>query len=113
MENKNAPFLSASFERSTNLAEAEYDSFMQVLSLKFRNGSTYDYINVEQKVFVELKNADSAGHFFHTKIRGKYDFLKRVPAYKEQSADLEPNEEGQENEENILEDNVSSHKIVK
>lgn len=101
MEKKNAPFLSASFESSTNLKEAEYDPFMQVLSLKFNNGSTYDYINVEQKVFEELKRADSAGRFFHAKIRGKYDFLKKVPTPKKQSEEAGPEEENQKNEGEI------------
>ena len=61
---------------SSNLREAEYDPFMKTLTLRFHTGGDYEYVNVERELFNELKEAESAGRFFHSKIRGKYEFLK-------------------------------------
>jgi hypothetical protein len=85
METHKAPVVSASFEKSSNIENAEYDPFMKVLTIRFRTGGAYDYIDVEESIFKEMKKADSAGKFFHAKIRGKYDFLKRVETRKKES----------------------------
>ncbi len=77
MDDHKAPILTASFDNSTNLKAAEYDPFMHVLSLTFKNGLTYDFLCVEQTLFEELIAAESAGRFFHLKIKGKYEFLKK------------------------------------
>lgn len=72
------PSISASFEASTNLSKAEYDPSMQILTLHFRKGGVYEYIEVERKVYDALLEAKSAGQFFHTDIKGKFEFLRRI-----------------------------------
>lgn len=62
--------------KSSNLRAAEYDPFMKTLILRFHTGGDYEYIDVERELFDELVKAESAGKFFHQRIRGKYDFLK-------------------------------------
>jgi len=65
--------------KSTNLREAEYDPFMKTLILRFHTGGDYEYMEVDRYVYDDLTKAESAGRFFHTKIRGKFDFLKVEP----------------------------------
>lgn len=74
----NTPIISADFEKSTNLLKAEYDPSMEVLTLHFRKGGVYEYIEVDRKVYDGLLEAKSAGRYFHTDIKGKYEFLRRV-----------------------------------
>jgi len=62
--------------KSTNLRAVEYDPFMKTMVLRFHTGGDYEYINVGRKIFNDLVKAESAGKFFHTHIRGKYEFLK-------------------------------------
>jgi len=50
---------------------------MSVLTIKFKFGGTYDYIDVEEELFNEMKEAPSVGKFFHARIKGKYDFLNK------------------------------------
>lgn len=85
MEDYKVAVLSASFEKSSNITKAEYDPFMRVLSLTFKNGGIYDYVDVDEKLFHEMSLAESAGRFFHSKIRGHYDFLKKPTAKKKVS----------------------------
>ena len=70
--------LSASFENSSNISKIEYDSAMKILTIMFINGGTYDFVDVGNKIFTEMKEAQSAGKFFHNNIRGKFDFLKKT-----------------------------------
>lgn len=70
--------LTASFDKSANLTKAEYDPFMKVLSLTFKNGGVYDYVDVEENIFHEMILAESVGRYFHSKIRGHYDYLKKT-----------------------------------
>ena len=75
--NYSTPTISASFENSTNLSKAEYDPSMQILTLHFRKGGVYEYIEVGRKTYDSLTEATSAGQYFHAAIKGKYEFLKR------------------------------------
>ncbi len=77
MTNETSPVLSASLD-SQNLSEAEYDPFMRVLTLRFKKGGVYEYIDVDKSVFEELQEASSAGRYFHSSIKGKFEFLKRA-----------------------------------
>jgi len=75
--NFSTPTISASFETSTNLSQAEYDPSMKILTLHFRKGGVYEYIDVERNTYDELLKAKSVGQFFHSAIKGKFEFLRR------------------------------------
>lgn len=75
-EPTNAPELIQEFD-SSNIAKAEYDPFMKVMTLHFRKGGIYEYIEVNRNVFDGLVEAESAGRYFHSNVKGKFDFLKR------------------------------------
>lgn len=76
MTDPKAPTVSASLD-SSNLSEAEYDPFMRVLTLHFRKGGVYEYIDVDREVYDGLLESTSAGQYFHSHIKGKFEFLKR------------------------------------
>jgi hypothetical protein len=71
-----APTVSASL-KSSNLSEAEYDPFMRVLTLRFRKGGVYEYVDVDRSVFEGLRSAESPGQFFLTYVKNQYEFLKK------------------------------------
>lgn len=43
------------------------------LRITFTSGKTYDYSEVEESVFEEMRSAPSVGQFFHANIRNSYD----------------------------------------
>ncbi len=50
----------------------DYDEKTQTLRVEFNNGSVYQYHDVPDSVYQELKNAPSVGQYFNTHIREKY-----------------------------------------
>ena len=49
-----------------------YDSAQSELTIFFHTGTAYVYHAVPEPVFRAFVRADSAGHFYHEQIRGKY-----------------------------------------
>lgn len=49
-----------------------YDSARKELTLFFHTGAAYVYADVPEKVFRELIRSDSAGQFYHGRIRGQF-----------------------------------------
>ena len=70
------PELSSSIDSSL-IREVGYDPFMEVLTVNFRNGGIYEYIEVPESVYNNLIEAPSAGKFFHINIKNKFEFLRR------------------------------------
>jgi lysyl-tRNA synthetase class 2 len=50
----------------------DYDQKTQTLRVEFNHGSVYQYRDVPDSVYQELKNAPSVGQYFNTHIREKY-----------------------------------------
>jgi lysyl-tRNA synthetase, class II len=50
----------------------DYDKASQTLRVEFNSGSVYNYRDVPETVYQELKNAPSVGQYFNTHIREKY-----------------------------------------
>jgi hypothetical protein len=63
---------------SSNLNTMVYDEITNVLRLGFVAGATYEYYGVPQVVVNELRQAASAGSYFHQFIRNKYEFRRVV-----------------------------------
>lgn len=61
---------------SSNIESAGYQKKEQKLTIRFKGGSTYQYMKVEKEIFDGLMEAGSPGKFFHAKIRGKHTFKK-------------------------------------
>lgn len=59
---------------SSNLDEITYDPDEQVLTVQFKSGLKYEYRSVPQATFEGLKNAKSAGSYFHSSVRSVYPY---------------------------------------
>lgn len=65
------------FTNSTNILRVDYDNLTETMMVYFRNGSTYQYINVPYKIFEDFKVCESAGSFFTINVKNKFEFMKR------------------------------------
>lgn len=61
---------------SSNVASIGYDADSSTLEIEFHNGSVYQYFDVGQRLYDELKNSDSIGAFLAANIKGTYRFSK-------------------------------------
>lgn len=77
---------------SSNIDAVGYDPAAQVLRVKFRDGSPYDYQGVPPQLHAELMGAESKGGFFFKRIRNAksdaggpmFPFQKVTPQQQEQ-----------------------------
>ena len=66
-----ANVLSSAFDKiGFNLKES-------IMLATFDNGSTYWYFNVPQSVYKSWLLAPSIGKYFHSNVKGKYDYEKQ------------------------------------
>lgn len=61
---------------SSNIEAVGYDDKSQTLQVEFKNGSNYQYFDVPQHVFEELKGAGSVGAYLSANIKGIYRFSR-------------------------------------
>jgi hypothetical protein len=61
---------------SSNLARFRYDEKAHVLTVEFKNGGTYNYYDVPQGVFEQMKSAPSKGEFLARSIKGVYRYAR-------------------------------------
>jgi hypothetical protein len=63
---------------SSNLYGCRYDAGEEVLHVRFKSGSEYQYFDVPEHVFDSLITAESAGKYFHKNIREAYIYERTV-----------------------------------
>lgn len=61
---------------STNVEAIGYEENSQTLQVEFKNGSTYQYFDVPERVFNELRDAGSIGAYLSSNIKGVYRFSR-------------------------------------
>lgn len=61
---------------STNIAAVGYDENSQTLQVEFNNGTRYQYFDVPEQVFMNLKDAGSPGGYFASNIKGVYRYSR-------------------------------------
>jgi len=61
---------------SSNIARFKYDVSSQVLTVEFNNGGTYNYFDVHDHIFEEMKNAGSKGKYLAQRIKGTYRYAR-------------------------------------
>ena len=61
---------------SSNVESIGYDESSETLEIEFKNGSIYQYFEVNAKVFEELRAADSVGAYMSAHIKGKYRYSR-------------------------------------
>lgn len=55
--------------KSSHLSSVGYDPIKQVLEIRFKNGSVYQYKDVPQEHYVGLLDSDSKGDYHHANIK--------------------------------------------
>lgn len=58
--------------KSSFLAGCSYDEIKKVLTVMFTNGKEYEYAGVPKEVYDGFTSAPSAGTYFSSEIKGKY-----------------------------------------
>lgn len=61
---------------SSNIASVGYDTDSQTLEIEFNNGTVYQYFDVSEQVFNELKGAASVGGYLAANIKGTYRYSR-------------------------------------
>lgn len=62
---------------STVIAKTIYDIHHKILRVIFLSGAVYDYLDVPENIFSEMKKAFSKGGFLNTRIKNHFTF-KRI-----------------------------------
>lgn len=61
---------------SSNIVRFGYDETNQILRVEFKSGGTYDYYDVGQSIFEQMKSAQSKGQFLAQSIKGVYRYAR-------------------------------------
>lgn len=61
---------------SSVVASYKYDALTSTLSINFVSGMVYDYQQVPEQVYLEMKASGAKGIYFNQNIKGKYSFKK-------------------------------------
>ena len=62
---------------STVISHFSFDSNREALLVKFNSGITYEYKNVPETVYLEMKASFSKGVYFNRHIKGRYKFERK------------------------------------
>ncbi|HLO54116.1 MAG TPA: KTSC domain-containing protein [Saprospiraceae bacterium] len=60
------------YVQSSNLKSIGYDPNTATLEVEFHNGAIWQYYDVLESTFHELKSASSVGKYFNSNIKGQY-----------------------------------------
>ena len=60
--------------QSVAIKSFDYDAAKQVLRIEFKNGSIYNYLDVPETVYKEMKDTPSVGKYFNSNIKDKFGF---------------------------------------
>jgi hypothetical protein len=60
---------------SSAIADVAYDEAARRLTIRFRHGGRYVYLDVPPRIAAGLIAAPSLGRYFHDHIRNRYAFL--------------------------------------
>lgn len=60
------------YVESSNLKSIGYDVNNSILEVEFNSGGIWQYYDVSESTYYELKSASSVGKYFNANIRGSY-----------------------------------------
>jgi len=66
------------FVSSSTISSMEYDHLMSNLDVHFKNGGVYRFCGVPDNILDEIKNTESVGRYFHSNIKNKFDFIRKI-----------------------------------
>lgn len=58
---------------SSTISEIGYNSASQILTVKFKSGATYEYLDVPQEIYEFVANAESVGKALNVEVKGIYE----------------------------------------
>lgn len=61
---------------SSNIAGFGYENDTQVLTVEFKQGGRYNYYDVPDAVFEQMRNASSKGQYLAQHIKGRYRYAR-------------------------------------
>lgn len=61
---------------SSVVAAYSYDASTKVLTITYVSGMVYQYIDVPEHIYDEMKRSKSKGIYLNKQIKGKYSFRK-------------------------------------
>ena len=64
-----------------DIADIDYDSERERLTVTFVTGRIYEYVDVPSEVAASFQSAFSKGMFFNNYIRDRYDFRELTLAH--------------------------------
>lgn len=56
-----------------------YDADSETLEIQYHSGKIYDYLNVPETVFKEMRSTMVKGIWFNRNIKGRYPFKEVTP----------------------------------
>jgi hypothetical protein len=62
---------------SSVIKKYEYHPERRILTIIFVSGAVYDYLDVPQEVYEQMRSMLSKGTFFNEHIKDRYGFVKR------------------------------------
>lgn len=65
-------------EKSSNVSGYGYNKESSVLTVEYKNGVRYDYLNVPFAVYDALTMAESKGRFINEHVKGEFAYNKRL-----------------------------------
>lgn len=61
---------------SSNILRFKYSTDAFVLTVEFKSGGRYDYYDVPERAFEEMKAASSKGKYLAQNIKGRYRYAR-------------------------------------
>ena len=61
------------------IRNVQYDAESKTLTVKFPNGTRYEYAGVPEQVYQGLEETKEKGKYFNAEIKGEYKTTKLVP----------------------------------
>ena len=61
---------------SSKIVRFAYDVQAQVLAVEFKSGSTYNYYDIPEIIFEQMKAASSKGQFLAQQVKGSYRYAR-------------------------------------
>ncbi len=68
---------------SAVIAAYEYNTDKEILTIRYQSGKVYNYLQVPEKVFKEMRSTMVKGIWFNRHIKGKYPFEEVTPGLKQ------------------------------
>lgn len=60
------------YVESSMITSFGFDPSISTLEIEFKSGAVWQYFDVPESVYYEMKSASSCGKFFHSNIKGQY-----------------------------------------